>query len=80
MSNAKADRAKRKYYKKDKTDKSLFCTQANSKFANGFDFRYVSMIESAFSVASALQFMLSVMVLCLIGIQFLSVGTRKFCD
>ncbi|CAD0202188.1 unnamed protein product [Chrysodeixis includens] len=35
--------------------------------------RYVSMIESAFSLASALQFMLSVMVLCLIGIQFLSI-------
>ncbi|KAJ2949692.1 hypothetical protein O0L34_g15623 [Tuta absoluta] len=35
--------------------------------------KYVSMIESAFSLASALQFMLSVMVLCLIGIQFLSI-------
>ncbi|KAJ8718452.1 hypothetical protein PYW08_002689 [Mythimna loreyi] len=35
--------------------------------------RYVSMIESAFSLASALQFMLSVMVLCLVGIQFLSI-------
>ncbi|XP_075979475.1 odorant receptor 2a-like [Anticarsia gemmatalis] len=35
--------------------------------------RYVSMIKSAFSLASALQFMLSVMVLCLIGIQFLSI-------
>ncbi|XP_012548737.1 olfactory receptor 44 isoform X1 [Bombyx mori] len=35
--------------------------------------RYVSVIESAFSLASALQFMLSVMVLCLIGIQFLSI-------
>nr|CUQ99409.1 Olfactory receptor 27 [Manduca sexta] len=35
--------------------------------------RYVSMIENAFSLASALQFMLSVMVLCLIGIQFLSI-------
>ncbi|XP_026325985.1 odorant receptor 2a-like [Hyposmocoma kahamanoa] len=35
--------------------------------------RYVAMIESAFSLASALQFMLSVMVLCLIGIQFLSI-------
>nr|WPO56468.1 odorant receptor [Leucinodes orbonalis] len=31
------------------------------------------MIESAFSLASALQFMLSVMVLCLVGIQFLSI-------
>ncbi|XP_039758528.1 odorant receptor 46a-like [Pararge aegeria] len=35
--------------------------------------RYVSMIEGAFSLASALQFMLSVMVLCLVGIQFLSI-------
>ncbi|XP_046966711.1 odorant receptor 46a-like [Vanessa cardui] len=35
--------------------------------------RYVSMIESAFSLASALQFMLSVMVLCLVGLQFLSI-------
>ncbi|KAM3965527.1 olfactory receptor 44 [Aphomia sociella] len=35
--------------------------------------RYVSMIESAFSLASALQFMLSVMVLCLVGVQFLSI-------
>ncbi|XP_034833179.1 odorant receptor 46a-like [Maniola hyperantus] len=35
--------------------------------------RYVSMMESAFSLASALQFMLSVMVLCLVGIQFLSI-------
>nr|QMS80346.1 odorant receptor [Histia rhodope] len=35
--------------------------------------RYVSMIEEAFSLASALQFMLSVMVLCLVGIQFLSI-------
>nr|UVB79117.1 odorant receptor 19 [Heortia vitessoides] len=35
--------------------------------------KYVAMIESAFSVASALQFMLSVMVLCLVGIQFLSI-------
>ncbi|XP_031762984.2 odorant receptor 46a [Galleria mellonella] len=35
--------------------------------------RYVSMIENAFSLASALQFMLSVMVLCLIGVQFLSI-------
>ncbi|KAL0821071.1 hypothetical protein ABMA28_005703 [Loxostege sticticalis] len=35
--------------------------------------KYVSMIESAFSLASALQFMLSVMVLCLVGIQFLSI-------
>nr|QZH55104.1 odorant receptor 8 [Achelura yunnanensis] len=35
--------------------------------------RYVSMIEDAFSLASALQFMLSVMVLCLVGIQFLSI-------
>ncbi|KAI8434240.1 hypothetical protein MSG28_012338 [Choristoneura fumiferana] len=35
--------------------------------------RYVSLIESAFSLASALQLMLSVMVLCLVGIQFLSI-------
>ncbi|XP_053611298.1 odorant receptor 46a isoform X2 [Plodia interpunctella] len=35
--------------------------------------RYVSMIEGAFSLASALQFMLSVMVLCLVGVQFLSI-------
>ncbi|XP_072938132.1 odorant receptor 10-like [Epargyreus clarus] len=35
--------------------------------------RYVSLIENAFSLASVLQFMLSVMVLCLIGIQFLSI-------
>ncbi|XP_052742622.1 odorant receptor 46a-like [Bicyclus anynana] len=35
--------------------------------------QYVSMMESAFSLASALQFMLSVMVLCLVGIQFLSI-------
>ncbi|XP_041980585.1 odorant receptor 46a-like [Aricia agestis] len=35
--------------------------------------RYVAIIESAFSLASALQFMLSVMVLCLVGVQFLSI-------
>ncbi|XP_063383326.1 odorant receptor 46a-like [Cydia fagiglandana] len=35
--------------------------------------KYVSLIESAFSLASALQLMLSVMVLCLVGIQFLSI-------
>nr|AXY83400.1 putative odorant receptor 20 [Conopomorpha sinensis] len=35
--------------------------------------RYVSMIEEAFSLASALQFMLSAMVLCLVGVQFLSI-------
>ncbi|XP_059055539.1 odorant receptor 46a-like [Achroia grisella] len=35
--------------------------------------RYVSMIENAFSLASVLQFMLSVMVLCLVGVQFLSI-------
>ncbi|CAK1581096.1 unnamed protein product [Parnassius mnemosyne] len=35
--------------------------------------RYVSMIEDAFSLASALQFMLSAMVLCLVGVQFLSI-------
>nr|WCC57470.1 odorant receptor 13 [Papilio machaon] len=35
--------------------------------------RYTTMIESAFSLSSALQFMLSVMVLCLVGINFLSI-------
>nr|WCC57347.1 odorant receptor 13 [Papilio dardanus] len=35
--------------------------------------RYITMIESAFSLSSALQFMLSVMVLCLVGINFLSI-------
>nr|AST36273.1 putative odorant receptor OR44 [Hedya nubiferana] len=35
--------------------------------------RYVSQIERAFSLASALQLMLSAMVLCLVGIQFLSI-------
>lgn len=43
-----------------------------------FDFRYVSLIESAFSLASALQLMLSVMVLCLVGIQFLSVNSYLY--
>ncbi|XP_068622837.1 odorant receptor 46a-like [Battus philenor] len=35
--------------------------------------RYVTMIENAFSLASALQFMLSVMVLCLVGVHFFSI-------
>ncbi|XP_047506226.1 odorant receptor 46a-like [Pieris napi] len=39
--------------------------------------RYVSMIESAFSLASALQFMLSVMVLCLVGVRFLSIENPR---
>ncbi|CAG4965516.1 unnamed protein product [Parnassius apollo] len=36
-------------------------------------YKYVTMIENAFSLASALQFMLSAMVLCLVGVQFLSI-------
>ncbi|XP_032514777.1 odorant receptor 46a-like [Danaus plexippus] len=39
--------------------------------------RYVSMIEDAFSLASALQLMLSVMVLCLVGIQILSIENPR---
>nr|AQQ73520.1 olfactory receptor 44 [Heliconius melpomene rosina] len=39
--------------------------------------RYVLLIESAFSLASVLQFMLSVMVLCLVGIQFLSIENPR---
>ncbi|XP_050667293.1 odorant receptor 46a-like [Leptidea sinapis] len=39
--------------------------------------RYVSMIEKAFSLASALQFMLSVMVLCLVGVRFLSIESPR---
>nr|WCC57413.1 odorant receptor 13 [Papilio glaucus] len=35
--------------------------------------RYVRMIEKAFSLSSALQFMLSAMVLCLVGINILSI-------
>ncbi|KAG7300054.1 hypothetical protein JYU34_015587 [Plutella xylostella] len=34
---------------------------------------YVALIERAFSLASVLQLMLSAMVLCLVGVQFLSI-------